>query len=287
MIYRLLAINIDGTLLRSNGRLLRVSKEAIEFVKNKDVYVTLVTSRNFSSAKKVAKALKLDSLLITHSGAIVGSSLDNLVFARHIEEEQTFNVVQVLESFNCHIRLLNERYSIGNQIKRKNNLIAKTVLGTGDPLFYPIQFVDSLSDNLRDHPVSTPKIDVHFTEPEEMKEVAHLLTERFPEFSTNVVNANKLEITTLNVSKLNGLQVLGEQLGISLDEMVVIGDGIDDIPMISNVGLGVAMGNASTEVKMVADWVTRSNDQNGLAYMVKEHFRKQMNVKQVKENMRS
>lgn len=58
--------------------------------------------------------------------------------------------------------------------------------------------------------------------------------------------------------------------------MVVIGDGLDDMPAIEAVGLGVAMGNAPVEVKKAADWVTRSNEQLGVAYMIKEHFRKQL-----------
>ncbi len=71
MIYRMLALNIDGTLLQSNGRLHKSTKEAIEYVQQKGIYVTLVTSRSFPSAKKVAKALKINSLLVTHRGHIL------------------------------------------------------------------------------------------------------------------------------------------------------------------------------------------------------------------------
>lgn len=286
MVYRLLAVNIDGTLLKSNGRLSRVAKDAIEYVKNKDVYVTLFTNRNFPSAKKVAKALKLDSAIITHSGAIVGPSLDNLYIEQRLTENKTFDLVQVLENYSCHIRLLHEKYSLGSRIKQKNNLIAKAVLGSGDPLFYPMQFVDSLSDHLRDNPVAAPKLDLHFSEPEEMKEVEHLIRESFPEVTITKVNHYKLEIMNRKASKLNGLQILGERLGIAMEEMVVIGDALDDIPSISRAGLGVAMGDAPEEVKHAADWITRNNDQNGLSYMVRENFRKQMNVKIVKNNIK-
>ena len=78
-----------------------------------------------------------------------------------------------------------------------------------------------------------------------------------------------------NVSKLRGLQLLGEHLNISLNEMVAIGDSMEDLEVIENVGLGVAMGNAPVEVKQAADWITRSNSENGVEYMIKEHFRKQ------------
>lgn len=273
--YRLLAINIDGTLLKSNGRLSKETKQAIQYVRNKDVYVTLVTSRNFPSAKKIAKALKLDSYLITHSGAFISKNVEEPLFESRLSEEKTFNIVQVLESFNCSIRLLHERYSIGNKIKQKNNLMAKTILGTNDPLFYPLQFVENLSDQLVDVPMAAPKIEVYFSEPEEMEEVKKMLMVTFPDINIIVTEEKMFEIVPKIVSKQKGVKLLGEHLGISMDETVVIADSISDIPMIEQAGLGVAMWNSSFEVKRAADWVTRSNNENGVSYMVKEHFRKQ------------
>ena len=158
MIYRLLALNIDGTLLYNNGKIAKGLRETIEFVKRKDVYVTLFTSRNFQSAHKVAKALKLDSILVTHGGAFVSATLDKPYVQRRLSEEKTFNIVQVLEHFDCNVRISHERFSIGNRERNTPNL-TRTVLSSADPLFYPVQFVDSLGDALRDHPVDA-KIDV-------------------------------------------------------------------------------------------------------------------------------
>ncbi|KFZ42705.1 Cof-type HAD-IIB family hydrolase [Anoxybacillus flavithermus] len=270
--YKLLALNIDGTLLKSNGKLEKKTKEAIDFVKKKDVYVTLMTSRNFLSAKKVAKALKLDSYLVTFQGGLVAKSLEEKLYEAVIPAQKTFDIVHVLEHFNCNVRLLHERYSIGNRKKIKNNMIAKTILG--DPFFYPAQFVDSLSDVLRDDPMDVMKIDVFYSNEDECDEIVETITHAFPDVSFSVSDG-KIELLPKNVSKLNGLIRLGSELGISLKEMVVIGDHLDDIPAIEAAGLGVAMGNAPKEVKAVADWVTRSNEQLGVAYMIKEHFRKQ------------
>lgn len=275
MLHKLLAINIDGTILKNNGRLQKETKEAIEFVKQKGVYITLLTSRNLLSARKVAKALRLDTMLITFQGAMIGTSLDEKLYENVIHEEKTFNIVQVLENFNCNIRLMLERYSIGNRKKVKKNLVVRTVLSSSDPFFYPTQFVDSLGDILRDEPVSTPKIDVYFSSDEEREEAVKVLQEAFKGIDFILQPNGKLEIVPVGASKLSGLKRLGEHLGIPLKEMVVIGDGYDDIPAIRAAGLGVAMGNAPAEVKREADWVTRSNEQLGVAYMIKEHFRKQ------------
>jgi Cof subfamily protein (haloacid dehalogenase superfamily) len=274
--YKLLALNIDGTILKNNGRLQRETKEAVEYVKRKGVYVTLMTSRNLLAARKVAKALKLDSELITFQGAIIGKSLKEKIFEALIPEERTFNIVQVLENYNCNIRLMHERYSIGNRNKVQKNLVVKTVLSSGDPFFYPTQFVDSLGNILMDEPVAVPKIDVYFANERERNEAMSVLAKAFPTIDMIMHPNEKMEIVPQGVSKLAGLQRLGNHLGISLKEMVVIGDGLDDMPAIEAVGLGVAMGNAPAEVKKAADWVTRSNEQLGVAYMIKEHFRKQL-----------
>lgn len=278
MIYKMLAINIDGTLLKSNGKLSRETKEAVQYVLDKDVYVTLVTSRNFPSAKKIAKALKLDSYIITHSGAFISKDLEEPLFESRISEDQTFNIVQVLENYKCGVRLLHERYSLGNRVKQKGNMIAKAILTSNDPLFYPLQFVDSLSDQLVDFPMATPKIEVYFASSEEMNEVKEIVIKSFPNVNVIVTHEQMFEILPKLVSKAGAVKQLGHHLGISMEETVVIADSISDIPMLEQAGLGVAMWNSPFTVKQAADWVTRSNNENGVSYMIKEHFRKQQRI---------
>lgn len=274
MIYRLLAINIDGTILNSRGKVSKSVKEAISFVKEKGVYVTLVTSRNFQSAKKIADNLKITNILVTHSGSFVSPSIEEPAYVRRFTEEQTEELVLFLENYHCNIRVSHEQTSLGNRKKLQSHLVAKAVLSNADPLFYPIQFVESLSTALAEQPLAAPKIDIYFAEKEEEESAVKALLSMFPDVEL-IRDEGKVEIVPRGVSKLNGLKQLGETLGISLEEMVVIGDSTSDIEMIESVGLGVAMWNASPIVKQSADWITRSNNQDGVAYMIVEHFRKQ------------
>ncbi|WP_141433107.1 Cof-type HAD-IIB family hydrolase [Bacillus sp. 03113] len=275
MIYRLLALNIDGTLLQTNGKLNKSTKEVVEYVQKKGIYVTLVTSRNFPSAKKVAKALKLNSILITHQGGYIANFFDQPIHMKRISEDTTADIVRLLEGFDCQIRLVHENFSLANKASQTSSMMAKTVFTSTDPVFYSQQFVDSLSDTILEDPVSPPKIEVYFEDKEENHDANKAIIQMFSEVNTIRINEYRIDIVPTGVSKLSGLLYLGEHLGISIDEMVVIGDGIDDLEMIEAVGLGVAMGNAPVELKQAADWVTRSQDQHGVAYMIKEHFRKQ------------
>lgn len=278
MIYRLLALNIDGTLLQSNGKIHKSTKEAIEYVQQKGIYVTLMTSRSFPSAKKVARALKIKNPLITHQGGYIANIQDKQNFVQRINENITYDTIRFLEGMPCQIRLVHEQFSLANRLKLNNNLLAKTIFTSGDPVFYSQQFVSSLSEYLHDQPVTPPKIEVYFEEESDLQDAKKAIEKMFTEIETIQLDRLRLDIVPEGVSKLKGLAFLGSQLGIQLKEMVVIGDGLDDIPAIQAAGLGVAMWNAEFEVKRAADWVTRSKNEHGVAYMVKEHFRKQQPI---------
>jgi hypothetical protein len=278
MIYRLLALNIDGTLLQTNGKIHKSAKEAIEYVQQKGIYVTLVTSRSFPSAKKVAKALKIKSPLVTHQGAYIASTVEKPIYVKRINEDITYDTVSFLEAFPCQIRLVHEQFSLANKLKLNNHLLAKTVFTSGDPAFYSQQFVSSLSEYLHDQPVTPPKIEVYFEDKNDLKDAQSALGKMFTEIEIIELDSLRLDIVPAGVSKLSGLTYLGKQLGIRRSEMVYIGDGLDDIPLIEAAGLGVSMWNADYEVKRASDWVTRSENEHGVAYMVKEHFRKQQPI---------
>ncbi|ALC91958.1 haloacid dehalogenase [Bacillus sp. FJAT-18017] len=283
MIYRMLALNIDGTLVDSAGKLHKSTKEAISYVQNKGICVTLVTSRNYASARKVAKALKLKALFVSHQGAYIANADDQPVYVKRINEDLTYEITRFLESFSCQIRLVHEKFSLANKLQLNNNLLAKAIFTSGDPLGYSHQFVTDLSDSLADTPVAPPKIEAYFESEQDLEDARLALKAMFTEVKAEANDGFRLDIVPSDVSKLSGLLYICDQLGISCREVVAIGDSQDDIPFIEAAGLGVAMGNAPYEVKRAADWVTRAVGEHGVAYMVKEHFRKQHPIEFLKK----
>lgn len=278
MIYRLLAINVDGTLLTKSGRIHKSTKEAIEYVQEKGVYVTLVTSRNHASVKKIASALQLSLPIISHRGAYISSATNHPILVQRIGEEVTSEVVRLLEAFPCQIRLIHEDVILANKYKSDRSLLGKTIYSRGGSIEHAQQFVQTISDTLEQSPLNPPNMEIHFTKQKDLDDVVLALRGLYEEITTLKTTDHILQITPKNATKLAGLTYLGDYLKINTKEMVVIGDAEDDIPMIEAAGLGVAMGNAPFTVKHAADWITRSNGEHGVAYMVKEHFRKQQPI---------
>jgi Cof subfamily protein (haloacid dehalogenase superfamily) len=275
MVYRLLAVNIDGTLLQSNGRLNKSTKEAIDYVHQKGVHVALVTSRNYHSAKKVAKALKINPMIVAQQGAFVGASMEKPIMVKRISEELTAELVQMLEKTTCQILLIHEKYSLGNRVNLPENLLGKSVMYLNDQNIYAQNYVDDISEELIDQPMAPTKMDIIFPEKNARNDMLKLIKEMFPEVDVLLHPGHKLTIVPKGVSKWSGVLYLADHLEVKRTEIVSIGDGLDDMEMIAGSGLGVAMGNADEEVRKVAKWVTRSNDQDGVAYMLREFFRKQ------------
>ncbi len=278
MVYRLLAVNVDGTLLQSNGRLNKMTKEAIEYVHQKGVHVALVTNRSFYSAKKVAKTIKINPMVIAHQGAFVAETIEKPLFVKRISEELTLEVVQLLEKTICQIQLLHEKASLANRINTPENLLSRAVMTLNDPHIFSQTYVEVLSEELQERPFTPTKVDIIFPKKNDLNEMYQLIQNLFPEIEVIRQSGDRLTLVPKGVSKWSGLLYLANHLQIKRNEIVAIGDGVDDIDMIVGAGLGVAMGNAAPEVKQAAKWVTRSNDENGVAYMLKEFFRKQQPI---------
>lgn len=280
MVYRLLAVDIDGTLLTDHQKLTRRTKEAIDYVKKKDVYVTLVTERHFHSAKKVARALKIETPLVTQSGAFIAASLDHPWYEEKIDADTACRIIEILENEDCHIRLIHERYAVANKIRQRSELMAKMSISLNEPLFYPVTFVDQLAEYTVENNLRPAKISVQFPDRERLRAARNVLNGSFSEVSCLAADREetKLDIVAGGVSKAAGLAILARKFGVPMKEVVAIGDGPQDLEMIRAAGLGVAMNHAPKAVKKAADWITRSNNQNGVGYMVKEVFRKQMRV---------
>ncbi|MEH6943527.1 Cof-type HAD-IIB family hydrolase [Bacillus sp. JJ722] len=275
MIYKLLAINIDGTLLQSNGRFSKAAKEAIEYVQGKDVAIALVTSRNYQLCKKVAKALKINPMIIAAQGAYVGTAVNKPLLIRRISESTTIDIVKVLEGMECQIKLNYEEAEVRNRVNLPENLLSKAVMYVSEQKIFAQNYVDNISEYLKTHDSQPLSIEVSFLNRKEQQELIAIAKNMFDDIAIVSKENNRIIIIQKDVSKWKGIQYLAEHLKIATREIVTIGDSKDDQAMIAGAGVGVAMGNAPQELKRIADWITRGNDDDGVAYMVKELFRKQ------------
>lgn len=277
MSYKLLALSVDGVLLKSNERMSRETKEAIDFTRKKGVHVVLVTNRSFSSARKIAKQLKMEHEMISHGGALLSTIAGTPILERQLHTDVVYDVLQLMERYPCRIQLENQEMELENKHPQGKKGLGRIQFSLAEGLFQPKTYTDSISTNVYEKQLHGLRIFGEFDHESEAKRCRAQIEERIPdilveEWETQLIVKHK------EATKVEMLSYLLHELGIFPEEMIYIGSGLSDIEAVEMAGIGVAMGQSPRALKDVANWVTRSNDQNGMAYMIKEVFRKQMKV---------
>ncbi len=267
--YKLVAIDIDGTLLNDNKELTKETKRAINVATKLGVKVVITTGRIIQSVKELIEELGLEGeeeYVIANNGCTIYNTKDySLVYEKSLKDKNLKEVYKKYKRKETVIEVHTLNGILTEDISEHEHQINR----------YPDMEVlqkDFQKDKIEDQKLVKilVKGDERYIE-ELTKVVPRELHEKYA-----VVRSldHLLEFMYKGSSKAKGLEGLGEILGIKREEIIAIGDGINDLEMIEYAGLGVAMGNAKEEVKKVANFITKSNEENGVAYTIEKFILK-------------
>jgi Cof subfamily protein (haloacid dehalogenase superfamily) len=269
---RLLAIDIDGTLVNSRDELTTGTREAIVRAGKAGIRVVLATGRRYSRTLYLLDPLGIDVPLITASGALIKDpkrhrTLFQAVFDRQLLGE----ILRIIAREGFDPLLCTDSFSAGFDF-----YCAKTT-GANPELQ---EYLDLNPNDGRIWPnlVSDPPPGVFlvFTmgAKQQMIELDGVLQRKLPgRFSSHVLRSPRyrgflVEIAAAGVSKWSGVKRVAEMWAIDESSICAVGDDVNDIAMIRGAGLGVAMGNALPEVKAAADLIAPTHDEDGLVRVV-------------------
>lgn len=260
--YKLFVTDLDGTLLNDNKEISARCREDIIKLKKKGIKVVLATGRPYHGIVPYIKALDLyddENYVIVYNGAVVISARGN---------EILFDVPLSLDSYK-------ELYELSKQLGVYIHAITFGSVLT--PMMNPYTGVEVSINNspviegaVCDVDPSTKVIKVMFVDdPKKLDNIISQIPDWAREKYTIVRSADIfLEFLNKSVDKSVGVSIIAEKLGIPMHEVIAVGDAGNDVRMIKNVGLGVAMTNASEDVKEVADYITLTNEEDGVAQVI-------------------
>ncbi|MER2063051.1 MAG: Cof-type HAD-IIB family hydrolase [Alkalibacterium sp.] len=267
MSIKLVAIDLDGTLLNSNHEVSEENKAAIRKAKKQGVKVVLVTGRPLKAMLHILEDCGLTDegdIALTYNGGLVqwtksGETVRKIVFPK----EDALDI-----------------YKLSQEIEMPCNFIdLETVHEPSYPKGRPSQYQTVMNalpfepvdmDNLpEDFPIN--KI-VYCWHQEELDEAIKAIPEIYRERYTLIKSRPQLlEFMPKSVDKGKGLELLSEILDISIEEMMAIGDQENDLAMVQRAGTGVAMENAIPLVKDAAQIITKTNDEHGVGYAIEKY----------------
>lgn len=262
MKYRLLALDIDDTLVDKQKRILPVNLAAIRRAQKAGIYVTVITGRGYFGSSPVWKQLGIQGLIGNYGGAVIMDTRnDQVVFQTLLEADLVEELLEYAYETQVHIQL----YQNDKVIFEKENDFTKQYVG----IFHLPHAIEPDIRKIRWENV--PKMLVA-VEPKMEKQVAQKWMDRFGDrLGVHLSMPGYIELNGRGAHKGGALCWIAQQMGIDINETAAIGDNTLDLEMIEAAGLGACVGDGNEAVKKIANIITPACEDGGVAWLI-DHY---------------
>ena len=286
--YKLVAVDLDGTMLNSYGMVTDNTKNVIKKVISNGTDVIIASGRPIDSIKTIAKEIGSENYFIAGNGALIYDiKNDEVIYEKFMTKEKVLEVIKICEENSISYNLYTESTIIAKSLKfnvlyyQKENLkkeeskrtnitivddIYSYVQNLENPRFLKITVCDDNKFVFQSIIRKLRKVNNI-----EVLDVLHMSRKMIRQGTEDIpIEYYYTEISLKDVDKWNAIEYLIEKLNIKKDEVIAIGDNVNDKIMIENAGLGVVMGGSTPVVTEIADFVTNSNNDEGVANCLKK-----------------
>lgn len=281
---KLVACDLDGTLFNSNITVSDENVAAIKAAQKSGIEFLVATGRSPEQSRKVIKDFGINTGFININGALVFDANSKLQVKNPLPTAKAKQVADILDRHHIYYELVTSDLIFSKDISQRvvNLARALTALNprlsfkkavataAGSNAMLSMTYVDSFTDLLNDPKLEVMKIisfDGHGPEAfvEAKKEIMAL-----GDVAVTSSSPANIEINDAKAQKGPALMEYAKKKGLKREEVAAIGDNLNDESMIRDAGTGVAMGNAVPAIKKLAQVQTKTNDENGVAYILKQ-----------------
>lgn len=267
MNYKILALDIDGTLVNKKKEITSKVKTAVNNLQDKNIPVLIASGRPLEGIMPVANKLDFSAkggyILAFNGGKIVNAKTNEVVYSQSINMEYVPGICDFARENKLTILTYKDGKIIATD-KEDEFLKIEARINNMEVLQ-----VENLKEEIKEEPdkfliVGPPHI---------MEKQVINMAEKF-EGRLNIFRSEPffIEVVPMGIDKAKSLEVLLSKLGLTNKDLVACGDGRNDVTMIEYAGMGVAMDNACEEVKAVSNYITASNDEDGVALAIEKFF---------------
>lgn len=278
---RLIAIDLDGTLLNHRKEISKENIKAIKYAQSLGIEVIISTGRAYFDALSICKKAQISTYIISYTGASIHSKKGEQISSIPMNKKDVEEAIKYFKEYNFYYEIatsngiythLNSREKLQaetDMIKKANPELDATVLqDTMEIQFNQSGFVffENYKEVLKKDEDFFSMLAFSFDNFKIKTGRKHF--ERMKHLSLFSSGSHNFELVNSLASKGNALEKLSALLDISLDQSMAIGDSHNDISMLERVNYSVAMGNANDDIKSLCKFITHSNDDNGVAHAI-------------------
>lgn len=288
--YKLVTVDLDGTLLNSYGEVTENTKEKIKKIQEKGVEIMIASGRPIDSIKTIAEEINSKKYFIAGNGAIIYDiQKEKIIYEKYIPRSKIIEIAKICEENNISYNIYTEKNIITQDLKYNVLYYYKENLKKDANKITSIIKVDSILEYVKNEPnIKCLKITVcdenqtifksivrrlRAIENIDVMDVSHMSRKVFKQGTEDIeIGYFYTEISSTQVNKWQAIKYLLPILQIKPEEVIGIGDNINDKEMIENAGLGVCMGQSTPVIKEISDEITDSNTEEGVANVLEKIF---------------
>ena len=281
--YKLVAVDLDGTLLNQYGDVTENTKRVIKNVMRKGTQVVLASGRSIDSIQNISNEIGASRYIVAGNGAVLYDIEEQKnLYENYIPIEKAKKIIDICEENSIFYNIYTNKKIVTKNLRYNVLYYYKENLKKADRKKTNIDIVDSIQDyvkNMRDENIMKIFIcdetaSVFNSIMKKFEEVPNVETLDVSHMSRKVIKNGTLEfpieyyyteISMKNVDKWNAIEFLINKMGINKDEVIAIGDNMNDKKMIEEAGLGITMEGSTPAVADIANYVTADNNNEGVA----------------------
>ena len=284
---KLIASDMDGTLLNDKMEVSDENAQAIREAQAAGIEFMVATGRGVTEAKPLLAAQNLKPAFITLNGAMVFDEAGKLVVTIPIADDLNDYIVKTLQKDNIYFEVVtNKGVFSDSRVERIQN-VADLLVDLNPDTTYKlavalaaarlelmnINYVDNYQELLDDPTIQIMKFIAFTGERHDILKAPAKTFEATCKLSVTSSSANNIEVNNIKAQKGYAVEAYAKQRGITMDEVMTIGDNLNDASMIKMAKYGVAMGNAIPEITALAWDTTKTNSENGVAAAIRKAIR--------------
>lgn len=286
--YKLVAVDLDGTMLDSYGQVTENTKAVIQKTIEKGTDIIIASGRPIDSIKTIAKEIGSNKYFIAGNGALIYDIQKNeVLYEKYMKKEKVLEIIKICEENSIAYNVYTDKTILATSLKynvlyyHKENLkkqeekrthinivenMYEYIQKMKEEKFLKITICDDSKTVFQSIIRKLEKIkDIEILDVSHMsRKVIKQGTEEIP------IEYYYTEISSKDVDKWCAIEFLIEKLNIEKEDVIAIGDNVNDKKMIEEAGLGIAMGQSMPQLKEIADYVTSSNTEEGVAKAIEK-----------------
>ena len=286
-LYKMIAIDIDGTLLNSKNELSENTKKVLKEASDRGIFVVLTSGRISKNIVNFCNQIGADKYLISENGAsIINLQTGELEYSKYISKDVANKVIDICEENSIYYMVYTQEELIVKNIKYMSLFFYKQNYNPNARIKQVVagrDYINSINSNITKLMICDEDRSIYRSIINKLKDIEEIDILPVPHTSVKKIKVDGEEktikysyadISAKGANKWTAVEYLANKLGIKRSEIIAIGDNINDMHMIYNAGLGVAMSNGSPYVQRVANKVAPSNDNEGVAQIVEKYVLK-------------